>query len=114
MNHRKKIIKIKLARLRLPAMLGNVSQAGKVIGYSRDSLDLFKELDDTAGEFALGRLDQSIGSRLQCFHALGRLFSASAVISLAWVTIDRTFCGFIPGIFFNPCSSAAATLAIVL
>jgi len=29
--------------------------------------------------------------RLQCFHALGRLLSASDVISLAWVTIDRTF-----------------------
>jgi hypothetical protein len=34
-------------------MPGNVSQPGKVIGYSRDSLDLFRELDDTAGDLAI-------------------------------------------------------------
>jgi hypothetical protein len=45
----KKIIKNKLALLRLAEMLGNVSQVCKVIGYSRDSLYLLKELDDTAG-----------------------------------------------------------------
>jgi hypothetical protein len=41
------------------------------------------------------------------------LFSASPVIVLAWVTIERSFCGFIPAILDNPFSSAAATLAIV-
>jgi len=50
---------------------------------------------------------------LLSFNHVCRLFSASPTIFLAWVTIDRTFCRFIPAILSNPFSSPAATLAIV-
>jgi len=41
MNQEKKIIKNKAGLLRLADMLGNVSQACKVMGYSRDSFYRF-------------------------------------------------------------------------